>query len=159
MSEIAGFPPVGGDALFHAAIESRKSLVAPAEKGSAGTGANAQFGSGGGGSQMPQKTPDALFAPMPKADANAHPGPPPAFQVSLLDLDAQLQDTLARLNADRARERDADAVAADVQTDAAEAENAVAETNDLLPQSIAAALDDGGTARSQDGDVAAELPV
>ncbi|KMW58380.1 hypothetical protein AIOL_003353 [Candidatus Rhodobacter oscarellae] len=56
-----------------------------------------------------QPAPDAPAEPKP--DEHTIPGPPPAFQISVLELDAQLQESLARMNASHSfgREEDANA--------------------------------------------------
>ena len=46
-----------------------------------------------------------------RVDPNATPGPPPTFQISLLEMDRDLAETLARINASYAMERDAAAIA------------------------------------------------
>lgn len=133
MLEIAGMPTAVGSANIPNALEIGPGSVAPVGGSSSGSSTSLDMGMNSGSGQ-PFMTPKALFTPQPKADETTIAGPPPAFQVSILDLDPSLQTAVAQVNFDR--EYDPEAVAPDATPEPAE-------PRDLLPDRVAKAMDEG----------------
>lgn len=95
MAEIAGLPPVvAAGPVGRPNIDAAQVLFAAAPAlGQSSTQSEAEA----------RGAPSALTTalPGPKLDENTLAGPPPAFQVSLMELDAALLKSLARINAEQ----------------------------------------------------------
>lgn len=74
----------------------------------------------------------ALRREMERRDLPA--GPPPSFQVSLLEVESDLQQVIARIEAARNQARQADALKADAQHEARAAEAEMAEITEAAPR-------------------------
>lgn len=108
MVELAGIPPFGGGGVNIRQTSTAPAPAVPAvEASSAGQGLSGRMSSSqshNNGFTLGYRASDTRSdrARREIVDPNALPGPPPTFQISLLELDRDLAQTLARLNAKRA---------------------------------------------------------
>ncbi|MCP3968864.1 MAG: hypothetical protein GY717_00805 [Rhodobacteraceae bacterium] len=113
MVDLAGIPPFGGGGVNVRPVNDAPASAVPAvEAAGAGQGLagrmdseRSQTGSGQGWQQAPQP------GIVQETDPHALPGPPPTFQISLLEMDRDLSQMLARINATHAIASDAAAIA------------------------------------------------
>ncbi len=107
MSDLFGLTAVSNTSLA-ARPERPKAVpaIAPPEKSAAGSGAT-------GGNVNPDTTPRQN-----RAGSDPIPGPPPAFEASLLELESDLQSVIRRVEAAREKARDLHAVAPDLPSPA-----------------------------------------
>ena len=116
MVDFAGMPPIGsgGINIRHTADPATQPLPA-VESGSAGQGLSGRMTSGqshtntGSGDQGAAQT--ASAEPLAKPDPDAPTGPPPSFQITVLEADRDLDRVLARLNTEHALQEDASLIA------------------------------------------------
>lgn len=114
MGDIVGIPTFSGlNSPGRQAADAAASSVQPVATDIASDGASGRMDQSGHQSRgdpnsMQYRTPQALIVPLPKAEIDGHtiPGPPPAFQVSQLELDAHLLKSLAQMNAAHAMSQD-----------------------------------------------------
>ena len=115
MGDLAGILPIGGGgSTVRPHVESTTQAVPAVQSSVAGQSLAGQNGSGGSQGKG-QKSYGADSAPAFKrkspVDPNAHAGPTPAFQVSVLEMDKDLQQALARLEAEHAKPENDAAIA------------------------------------------------
>lgn len=115
MVDLAGIPPFGGGGFsIRQPVEPPAPMVPPVEPSANSAGLSGNISSGQPQTESGRQA--SVPAPLqrdPKepVDRHAVPGPPPTFQISLLEMDRDLSATLARMNAAYAIERDAEAIA------------------------------------------------
>lgn len=119
MVELAGIPPFGGGGVNTRPVSDTAAAAVPAVEASVkGQGLSGHSSSNQSHSDQHGKNLDGQAAsqPAPRVgagapDPDALTGPPPSFQVSVLEMDRNLAQTLARINAAHAIESDAKAIA------------------------------------------------
>lgn len=99
----------------------------------------------------------ALRREMERRDLPA--GPPPSFQVSVLEVESDLKQVIARIEAARHQAREADALKADAQIESRAAEAEMAEITERAPQSRAGAADATASAGPARADAGSTPPV
>ena len=115
MGDLAGILPIGGGgSTVRPHVETTTQAVPAVQSSVAGQSLAGQNGSGGSQGKG-QKSNGADTAPAflrkSPVDPNAHAGPTPAFQVSVLEMDKDLQQALARLEAKHAKPENDAAIA------------------------------------------------
>ena len=104
MVELAGIPPFGGGGVNIRQTNTPPAPAVPAvEAAATGQGLSGRMSSNQSQSESGSDRHNAPSLALPgpdRPDPHALPGPPPAFQISLLELDRDLAQTLARLNAE-----------------------------------------------------------
>ncbi len=113
MGDFAGLPPLIGNGIPQRPFSDTPApSVPPVEAPLAGQALGGRSAAQNSGGQSRDKQDrDAQRLHSADFDDTTLPGPPPAFQVSLLELDQDLMLTLARINANHAMINAADAVA------------------------------------------------
>lgn len=115
---------------------------------------DAQSGASGAGNQagdhpdqeaQAAPTRDLLALRRAVAEGNRPAGPSPAFEVSYLEVEADLQQKLARMEAARSRERDAEALKSAAEAEASKSARAADVAQD---EAEAAASESGASAKS-----------
>ena len=126
MGDLAGILPIGsGGSTVRPHVETTTQAVPAVQSTVAGQSLASQNGSGGSQGKG-QKGTESDTAPAFKrkspVDPNAHAGPTPAFQVSVLEMDKDLQQALARLEAERSKPENDAAIAPVSQPETQEAD-------------------------------------
>ncbi len=102
MGDLAGIPPFGGGGVnlrpFIDTTPAAVPAVEPSVGGQALTGRMSSGSQNAGGRSSDRQTAAHPVLQEP-FDEHALPGPPPTFQVTLLEVDQHLMRTLARINA------------------------------------------------------------
>jgi len=113
MVGLAGIPPFGGGGVnIRPNIEPAAAAAVPLVEASvAGQALSGRMSSGQSQTDSGAGHPSGQPVEQKRVDLNEVPGPPPTFQISLLELDHNLAETLARINAAHAIARDAGAIA------------------------------------------------
>jgi len=121
MVDLRGMPPAYmGNMTFHRAPDPSANKTPAIEESKAASSLSGGSLSGQSrnffdrtGSANDNSAPDTAKAdrPMEKRDENTNAGPPPSFQISILELERDLSQQLARVNAEQSLARDILAVA------------------------------------------------
>ena len=114
MVDLAGLPSFGGGGVnIRQNVEPPVPVVPVVEPGASSQASSGRMSSGHPQTDSGQRDGSefAYANAKKRIDPNATPGPPPTFQISLLEMDRDLAETLARINATYAMERDAAAIA------------------------------------------------
>ena len=105
MGDFLSIPTIGS-AQHRATVEQTTPMITAISESGASANLSGRMDSDAGnanshGKHAGHHTPDALITPMPKQDVdlNTIAGPTPAFQVSIMELDAKLTEALALINA------------------------------------------------------------
>ena len=124
MGDLAGILPIGGGGTsVRPNVENSTQAVPAVQSSVAGQSLAGQNGAGTSqdkGQQRSGAETAPAFQRKSPVDPNAHAGPTPAFQVSVLEMDKDLQQALARLEAERAKPVNDAAIAPAVKADAVE---------------------------------------
>ena len=109
--DLSGAAPIGARwALPVMAPETRVTAVTQVQKQSGSSGAGTDAHDTPEQDQHSATSRDLLALRRAVEDGNRPAGPPPSFDVSILEMDRDLKQILARMEVDRAKSRDHDAI-------------------------------------------------
>jgi len=126
--DFSGPAPLGSQAILMALPQPRRDAeVRAIDPGSASTGAGNDAGQSPEQDDTAAAARDIIALRQETARNNLPVGPPPSFEVSMLEMQSDLRQVLARLEVARNQERDAEALRVSAQSDQAEASAEVAD--------------------------------
>ena len=131
MGEIAGIPPFGGGgANLRPPTETAPVALAPVAQGDSSANLSGRMDSDASGHGSARyQTPNALTDSLPRQplDGTELAGPPPSFQVSILELDRDLQAALAKITASHSLKQDVAAISLDIRPPQTDTESNMSE--------------------------------